>query len=102
MSVLRSGPPWSGLKVLKKYTVQEIESNTGGISDMISSWHRAAVEHALAKANDGKTDRGPVLKVSKSADQSTVRLVLRSHGSPRTIGADGCSFVTRRESDWVE
>src|SRR5882724_3855426 len=33
-----------------------IESNTGGISDMISSWHRAAVEHALAKANDGKTD----------------------------------------------
>src|SRR5882724_1357584 len=79
-----------------------IESNTGGISDMISSWRRAVVEHALAKANDGKADRGPVLKVSESADQSTVRLVLCSHGSPRTIGADGCSFVTRRERDWVE
>jgi len=79
-----------------------IESNTGGISDMISLWRRAAVEHALAKANDGKADRGPVLKVSKSADQSTVGLVLCSHGSPRTIGADGCSFVTRRERDWVE
>ena len=79
-----------------------IESNTGGISDMISSWRRAAVEHALAKANNGKADRGPVLKVSESADQSTVGLVLCSQGSPRTIGVDGCSFVTRRESNWVK
>src|SRR5882724_962514 len=54
-----------------------IESNTGGISDMISLWCRAAAEHALAKANDGKADRGPVLKVSESANQSTVGLVLR-------------------------
>ena len=30
-----------------------IESNTGERSDIISSWHRAAVEHALTKANDG-------------------------------------------------
>ena len=29
-------------------------------------------------------------------------MVLRSHGRPRTIRADGCSFVTRRERDWVE
>src|SRR5882724_6319233 len=79
-----------------------IESRAGERSDIISSWRRAAVEHALAKANDGNTDRGPVLKVSKRADQSIVGLVLRSHGSPRTIGADGCSFVTKRVRDWVE
>ena len=46
-----------------------IESKAGERSDIISLWHRAAVEHALAKANDGNTDRGPVLKVSESADQ---------------------------------
>src|SRR5882724_6907577 len=79
-----------------------IESNTGGISDMISLWRRAAVEHTLAKASDGNADRGPVLKVSERADQSIVGLVLRSQGRPRTIGADGCSFITRREIDWVE
>ena len=58
-----------------------IELKAGERSDIISSWHRAAVEHALAKANNGNTDRGPVLKVSESADQSTVGLVLCSHGS---------------------
>src|SRR5882724_5405354 len=79
-----------------------IESQTGERSDIISSWCRAAVEHALAKANDGNADRGPVLKVSESADQSTVRLVLCSHGSPRTIRVDGYSFVIMRERDWVE
>ena len=42
------------------------------------------------------------MKVSESADQSTVGLVLHSHGIPRTIGVDRCSFVTRRERDWVE
>jgi len=55
-----------------------IESNTGGISDMISLWCRAAVEHALAKASDGNADRGPVLKVSERADQSIVGLVLQA------------------------
>src|SRR5882724_5227943 len=79
-----------------------IESKAGRRSDIISSWRRAAVEHALAKANDGNVDRGPVLKVSESADQLTVGLVLCSHGSPRTIRADGCSFITRRERDWVK
>src|SRR5882672_6580343 len=80
-------------------TVQSsgIESNTGERSDIISSWRRAAVEHALAKANDGNTDRGPILKVRDKVDQLIVRLVLRSHGRPKTIGADGWSFVTRRE-----
>ena len=33
-----------------------IESNTGGRSEIISSWHRVAVEHALAKAKNGNTD----------------------------------------------
>ena len=33
-----------------------IESNAGGILDMISLWRRAVVEHALAKANNGKAD----------------------------------------------
>jgi len=42
------------------------------------------------------------LKVSERANQLIIRLVLRSHGRPRTIGADGCSFITRRERDWVE
>ena len=60
------------------------------------------MEHALAKANDGNTDRGPVLKVSERANQSIVRLALCSHGRPRMISADGCSFVTRKERDWVE
>ena len=29
-------------------------------------------------------------------------MVLHSQGSPSTIGADRCSFVTTRERDWVE
>jgi len=60
------------------------------------------VEHTLDKANNGNADRGPVLKVSERADQSIIGLVLHSHGRPRTIGADGCNFVTKRERDWVE
>src|SRR5467141_1818610 len=74
-----------------------IESNTGEKLDIISSWHRAAVEHALAKANDGNSNRGPILKVRDNVDQSIVGLVLCSHGRPNTIGADGWSFITRRE-----
>ena len=69
---------------------------------MISSWRRAAVEHALAKANDGNADRGLVLKVSERANQSIVGLVLHSHGKPRMIRVEGCSFITKRERDWVE
>src|SRR5882672_3109345 len=74
-----------------------IESNTGERSDIISSWRRAAVEHALTKANDGNTDQGPILKVRDNVDHSIVGLVLRSHGRLNTIGADRWSFVTRRE-----
>src|SRR5882724_11375258 len=91
-----------GIKGPDEVQSSGIESKAGERSDIISSWRRAAVEHALAKANDGNADRGPVLKVSERANQLIIRLVLRSHGRPRTIGADGCSFVTRRERDWVE
>src|SRR5882724_6132512 len=66
-----------------------IESNTGERSEIISSWHRAATMHALAKATDGNTDRGPVLKVSESVTQSIIGLVLYSQGRPNTIWADG-------------
>src|SRR5882724_9698158 len=78
------------------------ESKAGERSKIISSWCRVAVEHALAKAIDGNADQGPVLKVLESADQSSVRLLLHSQGKPRKIRADRCSFITRRERDWVE
>src|SRR5882724_1938011 len=66
-----------------------IESNMGERSEIISSWRRAATVHALAKATDGNTDRGPVLKVRESITQSIVGLVLHNQGSPSTIRADG-------------
>jgi len=31
-----------------------------------------------------------------------VGLVLHSHGRPGMIGADRCSFITRRERNWVK
>src|SRR5882672_12729112 len=74
-----------------------IESNTGDRSDIISLWQRAACVHTLAKATKGNNDRGPVLNVSERVDQSIIGLVLRSHGRPKTIRADGWSFVTKRE-----
>src|SRR5882724_6710699 len=91
-----------GIKGPEELQSSGIESKTGERLGIISSWRRAAVEHALAKANDGNADQGPVLKTSKRDNQSIIGLVLRSHGRPSTIGADGCSFVTKRERDWVE
>ena len=77
-----------------------IESKTGERSKIISLWHRAAVEHALAKANDGNADQGPVLKVRESTNQSIIRLVLCSHGRPRTIGEMGAASSPReRETE---
>src|SRR5882672_4900860 len=69
-----------------------IELNTGERSDIISSWHRAAVENALSKANDGNTYQGPIWKVRDNVDKLIIRLVLLSHGRLKTIGADGWSF----------
>src|SRR5882724_2009620 len=96
------GTTWVGIEGPYEVQSSGIESKAGERSDVISSWRRVAVEHALAKANDGNADRGPVLKVSERADQSTVGLVLCSHGRPRTIGVDRCSFITKRERDWVK
>ena len=42
------------------------------------------------------------MKVRDSTDQVIVRLVLHNHGRPRTIRAEGCSFITKRERDWVK
>jgi len=42
-----------------------IESKAGERSEIISSWRKVDVEHALAKTNDGNTDQGPVLKVRR-------------------------------------
>src|SRR5882724_7706206 len=58
-----------GIKGPEEVQSSGIESKAGERLGIISSWHRAAVEHALAKANDGNTDRGPVLKVRESTDQ---------------------------------
>src|SRR5882724_10834205 len=91
-----------GIEGLDKVQSSGMESKVGERSDIIPSWHRVAVEHTLAKANDGNTYRGPVLKVRERANQLIIRLVLHSHGRPRMIRADRCSFVTRRERDWVE
>ena len=66
-----------------------IESNMGERSEIISLWRRAATVHALTKATDGNTDRGPVLKVRESITQLIVGLVLHNQGSPSTIWADG-------------
>src|SRR5882724_8537474 len=52
-----------GIEGPDKVQSSGMESKAGERSYIISSWHRAAVEHALAKANDGNADQGPVLKV---------------------------------------
>ena|SRR5882724_5338499 len=74
-----------------------IELNTGERSDIISSWCRAAVEHALAKANNLNADQVPVLKVRECVNQSIVRLLLHSHVRLKTFGVEGCSFINKRE-----
>ena len=72
-----------------------IESNAGERLDIISSWHKAAVEHALPKANDSNVHQWPVFMMGDSADQLIIRLVLHSHGRPKTIGVEG--FATKRD-----
>jgi len=79
-----------------------IASKVGERLEIISSWSRAAVDHNLAKANDGSTNQGPVLKGRDSTDQLIIRLVLCNHGRPRTIRAEWCSFITKRERFWVK
>jgi len=45
-----------GIKGPEEVQSSGIESKAGERSEIISSWCRAAVEHALAKANDDNTD----------------------------------------------
>jgi len=45
-----------GIKGPDEVQSSGIESKVGERSNIISSWCRAAVEHALAKANDGNAD----------------------------------------------
>ena len=56
---------------------------------IISSWRRAAVEHALAKANGGNADQGPVLKVRESTNQLIIGLVLPTKEGPEQLGLTG-------------
>src|SRR5467141_1054301 len=70
-----------------------IELNTGERSDIISSWRREAVKNALANANNGNTDRGPVLKVRDNVDKSIIGFVLSSNGRLKTIRADWWSLL---------
>src|SRR5882724_4558769 len=51
-----------GIKGPEALQSSGMESKAGEGLEIISLWHRAAVEHALAKANNGNTDSGPVLK----------------------------------------
>ena len=66
-----------------------INSNMEEGSDIISSWCMVAMEHTLAKANEGNNDWGPVLKVRDRVDQLIVGLVCCSHGRLKTIWAEG-------------
>ena len=70
-----------GIEGPKELQSSGMESKAGERLEIISSWCRAAVEHALAKANDRNTAQGPALKVRERANQSIVRLVLHNHGS---------------------
>jgi len=88
-----------GIKGPEELHSSGMESKARERLGIISLWCRAAVEHALSKANDGNADRGPVLKVRESANQLIVELVLCNQGRPRMIGADRCSFVTRRKRE---
>jgi len=64
--------------------------NTEERSDIISSWRRATVEHALAKANKVTLIRAHLKERQGGQYESGV---LRSHGRPNTIGAEGWSFM---------
>ena len=61
----------------------------GERSDIISLCLRAAIEHALAKANYGNNNWGPNLKVRDNVNQLIVGLVLHSHSRPKSIVAEG-------------
>ena len=73
-----------------------IEANRGEMLEIMSSCFKAVVIHDCALVSAGRDEWGPVWKVRVKVDQSMIGLVLRSHGRPSTMGADGWSLVTNR------
>ena len=55
------------------------------------------IVQAMATVIGGNMEAVPRGKVIESEPQSMMGFVERSHGRPKTIAAEGCSFVTRSE-----
>jgi hypothetical protein len=55
------------------------------------------IVQAMATVIGGSMEAVPRGKVIESEPQSMMGFVERSHGRPRTIDAEGCSFVTRSD-----
>src|SRR6266481_9769969 len=66
-----------------------MDAKRGDICSVISLWRGAVVTQDMATIIGGSADLGPVWKVRDKFAQSTTRLVFRSQGSPRMIGAKG-------------
>jgi hypothetical protein len=60
------------------------------------------IVQAMATVIGGNTEVVPRGKVIESEPQSMMGFVARSHGRPRTIDAEGCSFVTSSEMSCEE
>ena len=57
--------------------------------EIMSSCFKAVVIHNHALVSAGRDEWGPVRKVRVKVNQLMIGLVLRSHGRPSTMGADG-------------
>ena len=60
------------------------------------------IVQAMATVIGGNIEAVPRGKLIESEPQSMMGFVERSHGRPRTIDAEGCSFVTRSEMSCEE
>ena len=60
------------------------------------------IVQAMATVIGGNMEAVPKGKVIESEPQSMIGFVERSHGRPRTIAAEGCSFVTSSEMSCEE
>ena len=59
---------------------------------------RSIIVQAMATVMCGSMEAVLEGKVRDNVSQLMVGLVVRSHGNPRTIGAEGCNLVTSNES----
>ena len=66
-----------------------IEANRGEMFEIISSCLRVVVVQDHAFVIVGRDEWGPVWKVRVNVNQLIIGLVLRSHGRPSTMGAEG-------------